>query len=598
MKRGGLAVITLATAVAAFAPACSSGFGRIGPSASLVVNITAGDIGRPDARLPIPVLTTATYVVDIEAHKADGTTDTSFNGWVRASVKPGTVQTVGDDCDPNDPKFPNPANPPVTDGRNVQLANGVARGLKVCVAATYGDARLWFEDVGYTPADINKPPQCSDGIDNNGNGLIDFPADPGCEFANDDTEDGGTYGLGVSPPLYFLSPRVHDVRGRVDLLKPTAQGGSATNFPHEQVQLDTGWNKDTDDYRFSTIVTRIAADGFYLTDLQEDLIGVDPNLPSNPDKVPGYASVFAFTFSTPPKMRTCDRLKLLGGTASDFHGFTELGFPTWLLEEWDPTLRECMVPTPHSLTPSDLASPDAFFRLESSLVRIENANNIELRFPAHFGPGLATLMGDAATGSYVFARDASSCDFDRNGKIAFDGGPENVCSVFCSGGVDPRDPTGTKTVAGDAQCSEYSQFATQNEMELVITFHFDPMNPMNVQYLKMQVDGSSSPTFDPLSHRGDPMANQGDPVRAFTGTLRYFSGGSQWTIEARCDDDIILDLSKRPFCSDAEYDAKDAFCNTQFLTSDGSTPPIPVPPPNRLLACVHARSASDNTEQH
>ncbi|PIR83985.1 hypothetical protein COU18_01085 [Candidatus Kaiserbacteria bacterium CG10_big_fil_rev_8_21_14_0_10_51_14] len=32
------------------------------------------------------------------------------------------------------------------------------------------------------------PPQCSDGIDNDGDGLIDFPADPGCTSGDDDTE--------------------------------------------------------------------------------------------------------------------------------------------------------------------------------------------------------------------------------------------------------------------------------------------------------------------------------------------------------------------------------------------------------------------------
>lgn len=31
--------------------------------------------------------------------------------------------------------------------------------------------------------------QCSDGIDNNGDGTIDYPADPGCDSAKDDTED-------------------------------------------------------------------------------------------------------------------------------------------------------------------------------------------------------------------------------------------------------------------------------------------------------------------------------------------------------------------------------------------------------------------------
>ncbi|MGH2950738.1 MAG: hypothetical protein ACRDKX_01685 [Solirubrobacterales bacterium] len=32
------------------------------------------------------------------------------------------------------------------------------------------------------------PAPCSDGIDNDGNGLIDFPADPGCSSPEDNDE--------------------------------------------------------------------------------------------------------------------------------------------------------------------------------------------------------------------------------------------------------------------------------------------------------------------------------------------------------------------------------------------------------------------------
>ena len=34
-------------------------------------------------------------------------------------------------------------------------------------------------------------PQCDDGIDNDGDGLIDYPADPGCTSSSDDDETGG-----------------------------------------------------------------------------------------------------------------------------------------------------------------------------------------------------------------------------------------------------------------------------------------------------------------------------------------------------------------------------------------------------------------------
>jgi hypothetical protein len=48
-------------------------------------------------------------------------------------------------------------------------------------------------DLGHDPGctspsdndETDNLPQCSDGRDNDGNGLIDFPADPGCDSAND-----------------------------------------------------------------------------------------------------------------------------------------------------------------------------------------------------------------------------------------------------------------------------------------------------------------------------------------------------------------------------------------------------------------------------
>jgi hypothetical protein len=556
-----LAVVALGAAVA---PGCADSFQRIGPGASLVVNITSGQLGSRSAPLPIPLPNATPYTVDVEAHKADGSLDTSFNGFVRASVKPGTVGTVTG------------AN---TDGRNVQLVNGVAHNVTVNVAAAYGDARIWFEDIGYTPASILRqpPPQCSDGLDNNGNGVIDFPADPGCAFANDDSEDGGTLATGVSQAIYFLQPRIADVRGRT-VVMGSPVGGNVTNFPHEQVQIDTGWRPaSTDDpFAFSTIVTRIAADGFYATDLQDDIS-------QDPASVPGYGSVFAFTFSTPPLMRVCDRLKLFGGTASDFHGFTEVGFPTWLLEEWDPTLRPCAVPPAPSLSPTDIVNSDLLFKLESSLVRIESRSNWTVHVASHFGPAPVAPQMD---GSYVFTADASNCDFNHNGKVDFDGGQENVCSCYCNGcSSDPRQPNASPPVAigADAECSEYSQFAGQNELVLVVVYKFDPMSAPTLT--KLQIDGSSSAAFDPLTLKGQQ-------VRSFTGTLRYFSGGSQFTVEARCDDDIILDPNVVPFCSDADYDNQVPNCGTL----DGKPPTtLPVPFVNRRLACVHARSIPDQT---
>jgi hypothetical protein len=297
-----LARISRVTAVAGVAALGASlvgggcgGFGSLPSAQHLVVTIEtpAAQLPSSDAPRAISFSTADPYVIRVEAHKPDGSLDTSFNGFVRLSSKPGTVTAVTG------------AN---ADGRNVQLVNGVADQVTVSVLAAFGGTRVWADDLGYVPADPARtpPPQCSDGIDNNGNGKIDFPADPGCAFANDDTEDGSSYASGASPAIWYQLPRVADVRG-------IQQGGNATSFPHEQVTVDTGyrgqnaWTYGPHDCSDSScaglVVTRVSSDGFYVTDLADD----------DPATGRGYASVFAYNFSAPPNMRQCDRLRTFGG---------------------------------------------------------------------------------------------------------------------------------------------------------------------------------------------------------------------------------------------------------------------------------------------
>src|SRR6185295_5947312 len=138
----------------------------------------------------------------------------------------------------------------------------------------------------------------------------------------------------------------------------------ATSFPHAQIQVDTGYRVDPKPhFEFSTVVTRIASDGFYATDVADDR---------------GFTGVFAFNFNAPPGMRVCDRLLSFGGTSSDFFGFTEIGFPTWELEEWNPKDRKCMVPSPYAFRPGDLPIPAAttpqLLSKVSGLVRLITAD--------------------------------------------------------------------------------------------------------------------------------------------------------------------------------------------------------------------------------
>jgi hypothetical protein len=480
MKRAlGLGILV----IAALGSSCSSGFPTQGARKKIILTRTAGDVGSPAMRLPIKFAAGPTITYHLEVQKPDGTLDDSFDGWVRMSAKPGTVLPLQ---------------------RNVHLVGGVADAVPVTIVAAFGDTRVWAEDLGYTPAGPSRPdPACANGIDDDKDGTIDFPADPGCFAPDDDDETSGSLATGVSEPVFFTRPRIADVRGVAE------NGGTSTAFPREQVRMDTGYRPDTGTFDFDVVVTRISSDGFYVTDVQDQ-------------NARGFASVFAFTFSPPQKLAICDRLKSFNGTASDFFGFTEVGFPTWSVEYYDPDhpARPCLVPEPRVLAPNELAPATTnlttLFRYESGLVRVQSGGVVDVHIGKHFGDKKVPLTA----GVYVPADDASNCDLDSSGKVDFSKPAEAACSNACK---------------ADLECSEFTNFVSQSNFTLVVT----SMAGIG----KIQGNGSTSPDFDPVLLRGKKLG-------AFTGSLRYFSGGQQFTIEARCADDIVVDPMAQPLASD------------------------------------------------
>jgi hypothetical protein len=180
MKQKNLGTVVLALFTVGVG--CGDSYGNLNTTSRLVVTLQAlQGQGTREKPFPLSFDPSPPIGLKIVAMGPDGQVDTSYNSFVRLSVKPGSVVGVTGD-------------PGSASGRNVLLKAGVADNVAVSIAASYGATHIWAEDIGYTPADPQRqpPPQCSDGIDNNNNGLIDFPADPGCAFANDDNEDLGT----------------------------------------------------------------------------------------------------------------------------------------------------------------------------------------------------------------------------------------------------------------------------------------------------------------------------------------------------------------------------------------------------------------------
>lgn len=492
-----LGLLALTGLVAAIG--CGDSFGRGHDGRRLLVRVVGGNRGTPETRLPISFLAPQTFTVEVEALTPEGRRDASFNGFVRLSSKPGAVRYLGGDA---------------AAGRNVRLQGGLAQGIEVPLVAAYGDTRLWAEDVGYVPVDPNRTPgpQCADGKDNNGNGVADSPLDPGCTFPNDDDENGGSFAAGVSEVLYFQRPRIADVRG-------LESGGAETPFRSEQVSVDVG--APIAPRSGGVVVTRISSNGFYMTDLDDNR---------------GPTSIYSFTFSAPQGLRVCDRLKSLTGTATAFFGMTQLSSPTWTVEyfrdiEVDPERgRDCLVPEPHSLTLDELGSAEALFRNEAALVRVASLRNDAgewtrvLRIARKFGPG------SPSGPDFLPQADATNCDLNRDGRVNFDPGTdEATCDTACK---------------NDGHCSEFSNFLAQSNFRVVLedlatpapdAALADPERLLAVRRAAVvQVNASTSARFDPVLMRGKPLY-------WFTGTLDYFSGGSQFTIEARCSDDLVVE---------------------------------------------------------
>ncbi len=325
----------------------------------------------------------------VEARDATGA-PMPWSGAVRLSVRPGAVLSVTGEG---------------ATGRNITLNDGKGEGL-VTVTAVYGPARLWVQDLGYTPVSGGTP-ACADGLDDDGDGVLDFPSDPGCAFADDDSEEEGTFATGVSAPVAYALPTIADVQGT----------GSTTPYPFESIEVQTAAPAHL-------VVTRVAKDGFNVTDL------------SGPSG--GQNHIFAFNFSTPAGMRVCDRVTYLAGTVNEFFGFTELSFPSFKLDYPIEGQADCEIPEPLVLDGTLIGDALAMEGAESGLVRIE-------------GFAIGKYFGPAPAVNNVFAEGQSSCDLNGDGQVDFTSDAEAACSDACS---------------DDPECVEWTAYSARGSFKL------------------------------------------------------------------------------------------------------------------------------------
>lgn len=500
------------------AGSCTVPPGDLGKTQTFVVSVTSvNGAAPPPADAPLPANTgdrEETWTVEIQAIAPNGA-PVDFDGAVRVTIEPGAVLSVED-----------PAG--ATLGRNVLLSGGRATAV-VRATAMYGRARLWVEDIGYKPSPSGQVPKCSNGKNDDGqeDPLVDFPNDPGCAFADDDSEEGGTFTAGVSAEVNYALPTVRDVQG----------AGSTTPYPFEAIQVNTSGPQ-------VLVVTRVAKDGFYVTDLEPKAVAG------------GFNHLFAFNFSTPPGMRVCDQVTFLAGTVVEFFGFTELSFPSYrVLPLFQGQEAQCLVPEPALLDAATIANPIAMEKLESGMGRVAPILDPMSMQPTYwtisskFGPKLA--IGN------VFAADQSNCDLNGDGRVDFNSPAEASCGDACS---------------RDKNCSEWTGFVSRGNYKV--------FNGGAV----IQVNTDSAAGFNPVAARGQR-------IKSLSGTLRNFSGGNlNWTIETRCTDDVVCcDPARDAGC--CEPDPNDPM-QTRTCAATGCAPEAKSP----QEACVKLRTEDDNDQ--
>ncbi|MDC0722890.1 hypothetical protein [Nannocystis bainbridge] len=240
----------------------------------------------------------------------------------------------------------------------ITVTEGQALGVPVEVMRAHGATNIWVEDRG--------------------------------------TEEApGSYATGLSPTIHVAHPTLREIN-ETDIPASSPLNGDFVKVNAEGRTL---------------VVTGIAVDGFYLTDLT--------------DMATGYNAIFAHTHSRPKGIEQGSVIEDIIGTVVEFYGFTELSFPTYRVGGKLSNL------VPVQIT-SDLVDDDqAMEKLESRLVEVRDVTVCPL------GDGYATF------GQWVVLVDPSgNCN---NGK-----GGVNVVSALSATGFDPADHVGGKlNIVGD-----------------------------------------------------------------------------------------------------------------------------------------------------
>jgi hypothetical protein len=475
MSRARFSLLAFLAALPLATDACSAQkIPQVDRPTGIRIDVGPDVVNTATARLPITFRPEEAkiFTVDVTMLGANGAVRNDFTGpnaWVRLTLSSGQiVKVIG----------PAGATDPDVVATDVHLTDGRIKGLKVQVIGAYGDTRIVAQDVGFVPAKKGTLSQCQNGVDDDGNGVADYPVDPGCYFLNDDTEASGTDAYGVSPTIYYDFPRIHDVQG----------GTSTSRFNAKQVEIVGGTGRQM-------VITSVTNDGMFVTDVD--------------DFSRGFNSLYVYNFNAPCGVRWCDKVTRLAGNLSNFYGFTELGTPGWAIEPWinETVSGPCPIPGFQEINEVVAADSVKMQSLSSALVVVKDPI-----IGTHFGSARPSEVNGVPTPS----DGASNCDLNGDGVVGFNAK---------KAGFDDKEKACNDLCGTDADCSEWNNFLSRGTVKVKFgttnaVLYFDPGL---IQTLDVQT-----------------IVGKGK-IAEIRGNVRVFVGPTPpYTVQARCADDVVL----------------------------------------------------------
>jgi hypothetical protein len=184
-----------------------------------------------------------------------------------------------------------------------KLVDGKASNVLIYLAQSIGESYLWVEDIGLGPTDKNYD-QCNNEKDDDHDGFVDL-ADPDCLSPHDPSEGHANYATGLSPTLWFESPRIWHIQYTDEVSRSPLDG--------QNVMVEKG----------SMVVTNVVSNGFFVTDMDGQKAVQD-------DGTPGwFNSFFFYTFNKPEGIGYGDLICSFSGGVVEYEGNTQMTFPTY-----------------------------------------------------------------------------------------------------------------------------------------------------------------------------------------------------------------------------------------------------------------------------